>query len=163
MARNDQSTLTIEDAQILFKNFTGREGRYNDAGDKNFCVLLDEKTAKQMEKDGWNVKRLNPREDDIEEGEIPPEGTPYVQVKVNFANRPPRVVMISSTGRTNLTKDTVEILDAMEFKTVDLTVNAYPWSVAGKSGIKPYLRTMYVTIEEDELDRKYADIEQDGR
>lgn len=161
MAREEQASVLMEDVQIIFKNFTGKEGRYNDKGDRNFCVILDEKTAKQMEKDGWNVKRLKPREEDLDEDGSIPEGTPYIQVKMNFDNRPPRVVMITSTGKTQLGKEQVEILDAMEFKMVDLTVNAYSWSVAGKSGIKPYLRTMYVTIEEDDLDRKYADVGMD--
>ena len=88
-----------------------------------------------------------------EEGE---PDTPYIQVAVNFKNRPPRVVMITSTARTNLGEDSIEVLDWAEFATVDLICRGYEWDVNGKSGTKAYLQSLFVTIEEDALERKYA-------
>ena len=144
----EQATFMVEDAQIIFRNFEGKEGQYNRKGDRNFGVILDPKTAQQMLKDGWNVKFLKSREDDSE--------TPWVQVSVNFENRPPRVVMLTSTSRTNLDESSVEVLDWADIKTVDLIARAYNWEVNGKTGIKAYLKSMFVTIEEDELERKYG-------
>jgi hypothetical protein len=102
-----------------------------------------------MLKDGWNVKELEPKED----GDLP---IPYIQVAVNFNNRPPRVVMITSRSRTNIYEDSVEILDWANFEVVDLIARGYEWNVNGKSGTKAYLQSMYATIQEDALDRKYA-------
>jgi hypothetical protein len=146
---DDVKTFMIEDAQVIFRNFSGKEGQYNREGDRNFCVILDDKTAKQMIKDGWNIKYLAARD----EGEI---DTPYIQVAVKFENRPPRVVMITSTARTHLGEDAVEILDWADIKTADLIARGYEWTVNGKSGVKAYLQSLFVTIEEDALERKYA-------
>lgn len=150
MAPND-GTLVIEDARIIFRNFAGREGMYNREGDRNFCVLLEPDLAETMAKDGWNVKTLKARE----EGD---ELQPYVLVTVNFKSRPPRVVMITSRGRTDLTEAEIEMLDWVDISKVDLIVNPYEWAVNGKTGIKAYLRSLFITIEEDMLELKYADV-----
>jgi hypothetical protein len=149
-------TFMIEDARIIFRNFSGKESQYNREGDRNFAVVLDPDTAKIMEKDGWNVKYLDSRE----EGE---EDTPYIQVAVNFKNRPPRVVMITSTGRTHLDNDSVEVLDWADIQTADLIARGYDWVVGDKSGTKAYLQSLFVTIEEDALERKYAMRQEEDR
>lgn len=151
---DDAKTFMVEDARLIFRNFSGKEGQYNREGDRNFAVILDEETAKMMLADGWNVKGLASRE----EGE---PDTPYIQVAVNFKNRPPRVVMITSTSRTHLDESSVAVLDWAEIQTADLIARAYEWEVNGKSGIKAYLQSLFVTIEEDALERKYA-INQEG-
>ena len=143
------ATFMVEDAEIIFRNFEGKEGQYNRKGDRNFGVILDPEAAAQMEADGWNVKYLNPRE----EGDDP---TPWIQVSVKFDIRPPRVVTISSSGKTQLDEDSVEILDWAEMAKVDLIARAYNWEVNGKTGMKAYLKSMFVTLEEDELEKKYA-------
>lgn len=151
MARGD-NTVVMENVRIIFRNFAGREGMYNREGDRNFCVLLDEQTADEMANDGWNIKMLAAREEDEED-------QPYLQVSVNFKGRPPRVVMITSRGRTTLHEDEVEILDWADIRTVDMIIRPYEWAVNGKTGIKAYLQSIFVTIDEDELELKYADVE----
>jgi len=142
-------TFQVDDAQIIFRNFSGKEDKYNREGDRNFSVILDEEAAQRMIADGWNVKYLAARE----EGD---DDTPYIQVAVGYKNRPPRIVLISSAGRTNLDEDNVETLDWVSIRKADLIARAYQWEVNGKGGIKAYLQTMFVTIEEDELERRYA-------
>lgn len=150
-------TVTMEDMRLIFRNFEGKATQYNNKGDRNFAVILGEDIAQSMLADGWNVKRLKPREDDEE-----PEETPYLPVAVNFdKGKPPRIVMLSSKGRTNLGPDEVEVLDWVSIDKVDLIVRPYHWEVNGKGGIKAYLQTMFVTIEEDELERKYAEMDQE--
>lgn len=142
-------TCTIERAQIVFRNFEGKEGQFNRKGDRNFSVILTPEAAEDLLRDGWNVKYLKP----TEEGDEP---RPYITVAVNFQNRPPRVVMITSNARTNLNEDTIEVLDYANIGNADLIFRSYEWTVNGKTGIKAYLQTLFVTIEEDELERKYA-------
>jgi hypothetical protein len=148
---NDIGNLTFEGARILFRNFAGKEGKYNAEGDRNFALVLDQADADQMERDGWNVKYLRARE----EGDQPQA---YVQVSVSYKNRPPRVVIITSRGRTNVPEDMLDILDWADIANVDLIINPYSWAVSGKTGIKAYLKTIFITIAEDELEQKYSDV-----
>ena len=143
--------LSIENAEIGFRNFSGRSDAYNAEGQRNFCVFLDEELAQTLSEDGWNVKYLRPREDDEE-----PQA--YLQVSVAFENVPPKIVLISSNGKSTIDEDEVNILDWAEFKNIDLIIRPYNWEVNGKSGVKAYLKTMYATIEIDEFESKYADV-----
>ena len=146
-------TLTIENARIIFRNFSGLEGKYNRAGDRNFCLLLDPDVAERLDRDGWNVKALRARE----EGD--PE-QPYIQVSVQYKGKPPKITLVTYYGKTPLTEDECEILDWIDIEQVDLILNPYEWSVNGKSGVKAYLKTLYVVVHEDELDVKYRDLDE---
>jgi len=154
MPQND-NTVLMEGVRIIFRNFSGKEGQYNREGDRNFAVLLDDKVATAMAEDNWNVKWLKPRS---EEEDDPPQA--YLPVSVNFKGRPPRIVLITSRGRTNLDEDSIEMLDWADIINVDLIVRPYEWTVNQKSGIKAYLQSIYVTIEEDALEIKYSELRQ---
>jgi hypothetical protein len=146
---NEKTTVTIEDAQLIFKNFAGVEGQFNVAGDREFSVIIDHENAKKMEADGWNIKYLKPRED----GDEP---TPYLPVKVSYKVRPPTVVMMTSTARTRLDESSIETLDWADIQKADLIVTPYHWAVGAKTGVKAYLKSLYVIVQEDDLERKYA-------
>lgn len=152
------NNVIMEGVRIIFRNFRGEEGPYNKKGERNFAVLLDEKVAADMAEDGWNVKILEPRED-AEEGE---ERQPFLPVALRYDVFPPRVVLVTSNNRTVLDEAAVQQLDNVDILNVDIIVRPYSWSGAdGKSGIKAYVKTMYVTIEEDPLDKKYAEMYRD--
>jgi hypothetical protein len=151
----DDNTVMMEGVRMIFRNFAGKEQQYNREGDRNFAVLLDTVVAEQMLEDGWNVKMLKPREDDEDQ-----EEQAYLSVAVGYKGRPPKIVMITSRGRTNLSEDEVEMLDWADIRNVDLIVRPYEWAVSGKTGVKAYLQSLFVTIEEDALELKYADLDQ---
>lgn len=140
--------IVVENARLIFKNFAGEESKFNRAGNRNFCVILDGDSAEDLRQMGWNVKALRPREDED-------EPTYYLQVTVAFGNFPPKVVMISGKTKTVLDEESIDTLDYAEITNVDLIIRPYHWEVNGKEGIKAYLKTMYVTIEQDVFAGKY--------
>lgn len=148
--RKDPNVL-VENARIVFRNFEGKEGRFNVKGDRNFALLLDRELADIMLEDGWNVKELQPRnpEDDIQ---------PFIKVSVSYKNIPPRIFLITSHGKRELTEDTINILDWAEIENVDLVIRPYNWEISGKTGTKAYVKQLYVTIVEDKLENKYWEV-----
>jgi hypothetical protein len=148
-----KDNIAIEDAQIGFRNFSGKAGQYNAEGNRNFCVFLEADLGHKLEEDGWNVRWLQPKDESE-------DMKPYLQVAVSYANKPPKMLLISSKGQNLLNEDTVNILDWAEIKSVDLIITPYNWTIQKgtkneKSGVKAYIKSMYVTIAEDEFEQKY--------
>lgn len=140
--------VKIVGGRMMYRNFSGKAGAYNAEGQRNFCVLLDDELANRMAKDGWNVKYLEPRD----ETEGP---QPYIQVKCRFDNFPPKVVLVTSRGKSIMNDETISNLDYADIKTTDMVITPYEWDMNGKTGITAYLKTLYVVLEEDEFEAKY--------
>lgn len=158
MAANDY--IVLEDVRLLFRNFSGKADKYNREGDRNFSVALNPVLAERMAADGFNVKLLPPLEDGME-----PQA--YLKVTAKYRNlqgdeiQPPNVVLITARGRTNLGEEQVGILDWADIVNVDLTIRPFSWAMSdGKSGVSAYLRSIFVTINEDPLEAKYAELPQ---
>ena len=152
MAQRRKAVLAnLEGVELLFRNFEGKEDKYNKAGDRNFCVRLTPEMAADMERDGWNIKRRDPRD---------PDDDPlfYIPVKVSYANIPPKVIVITKRNKKILSEDMLAMLDWAEIENCDVILSAYDWTVNGESGRKAYLKSLYVTIVEDKFSEKYEDV-----
>lgn len=148
--------LRLDDARIVFKNFRGEEGPFNREGDRGFAVIIPENAVEKLRADGWNIKKLKDREVD---GEME-EGDYYLNVRVSYKNRPPQITVIGdkTKRRNKYGEDLVELLDYAYFLEADVLISPYKYEVRGETGISAYLNTMYVIIEENELDVKWSDV-----
>lgn len=140
--------LVVENARIAFRNFSGKETKFNRAGNRNFAVIFDKETGEELKEQGWNVGILAPR-DEYEEPNY------KLQVAIAFGNVPPKVYMINGRKKVLLDEDTIGCLDYAEIADVDLVIRPYNWEVNGKTGVKAYVHTLYITAQEDRFANKY--------
>jgi hypothetical protein len=146
--------IILEDVKIFRRNFEGREGKYNKAGERNFNLILEQDLAEAMLRDGWNIKFLQPRE----EGDEP---TPFVKIKVSYKINPPKITLITANKQTLIHEDMVEILDKIRIENVDLVIHPYRWEVNGNTGYTGYLQSLYITQQENRLEQKYRRMAED--
>ena len=150
-----RKNFLLEHAQLMwgsYKNFSGRATKYNRQGVRNFCLIIPDELAPQMQEDGWNVKIKAPRD----EGDAP---IYYISVNVSYGNTyfgDPTVVRMTSTTRVELTEETIGQLDEDEILEADVLIRPH-FSVGdnGETRIKGYLKEMYVTVQ-DSLADKYS-------
>lgn len=151
MERNNK--LAIDNARIIFKNFTGKDDKFGREGDRSFSIVIeDDALAEQLANDGWNVKPLTPRDPDEKVNH-------FIKVKISFRVRPPKIWLLTNHKRTLLDEDTIATLQYARIENADVVVSPWRWEVNGKTGIAAYLETLYVKIEDDPFADKYADYE----
>lgn len=154
-----RETVTFRDAPIIYKNFTGEKRQYNNEGNRNFSIMLDEQQTMDLQRsiskygDTWNIKPMKRREEDEEQ-------LYHMKVAVAFGKMPPRCWLVSSAGRTMLGESLIGMFDKLESIRVDLVVAAYDWEMNGNTGRKAYLQSIFFHMYEDELELEYADVPQ---
>ena len=143
--------LQIDNARIIYRNFSGEGSKFNREGDKNFSVIIDDsELANELINNGWNVKIREPRE----EGDDP---FIHLPVKVKFNDRGPRIYLISGNRKNELDEESVSILDNIDIIGVDLDISPYDWEVNGKTGRTAYLHSMCVIQEVDRFADRFED------
>lgn len=153
--------LMLEGAHIVFKNFSGEEKQYNRKGDRNFgLVIEDPDYAQELVTDGWNVKVWAPKTEEYPNGD-PNLAFYYIPVAVTYDNFPPQIYLITGSKKKLLNVETVGSIDGAFITNVDVSVRPYVWEVNGKSGVKAYVKQMYVTIASSEFDDKYSEYDED--
>lgn len=149
MSYKVEEPLVMENARLMFRNFSGKETKYNREGNRNFAVVIDDsKVAEKLNNDGWNIRTLAPLDPDD-------EPTYVLSVTVSFRNIPPKIYMVTGHNKTLLNEMTVGELDYAEIKSCDMIIRPYNWEVNGKTGVKAYVKDMYVNVVEDIFASKY--------
>lgn len=135
--------LQIDDARIVYRNFSGTGSKFNREGDRNFAVVIpDQDVVDELVNRGWNVKIKPPRDED---------DTPFMflPVKIKFNERGPKVYLQSGDKMVELDEESIDCLDDVDILGVDLDIRPYDWEVNGKQGRTAYLQSIHVVQEVD--------------
>lgn len=150
-----RNIVQIDDARIIYRNFSGAPSQFNREGDRNFAVVIpDQEIADALIEQGWNVKIKPPRED---------QDTPFMflSVKIKFNDRGPSVYLKTGHALNKLTEETVGMLDDVDIVSVDLDIRPFDWEINGKTGRTAYLHSMQVTQQIDRFAAQYIDEDMD--
>lgn len=146
----------IEGVRLVFRNFSGTEKTWNGKvinreGDRNFCMVVDKKLADELDAEDWYVKVKPPKEEGDDE---------LIYVKVRIGDKfPPAIYQVTSRNKIKLPVESFGSLDRAYVENVDLVITQgrNTFEQNGREYHSAYLDKMYVTIKEDDLDKKYGD------
>ena len=145
--------LQIDDARIIYRNFSGTPSKFNREGDRNFAVVIpDQETADRLIADGWNIKIREPRDED----DIP---FMFLPVKVKFNDRGPNAYLQTGNKMNRLDEESISCLDDVDIRSVDLDIRPYDWNVNGKTGRTAYLQSISVIQNIDRFAARFAEEE----
>lgn len=139
----------VEGARMIFRNFRGEATKFNAEGKRNFCVVLSPQKAQKMEAAGWAIKYTKPR-DEYEDPEA------YIKVNLVFGKNPPKIVLVSGANKTILDEGAVSMLDFVDPGNIDICIRPYNYEVGGRTGVSAYCKSLYVNIDPDPFEEKYA-------
>ena len=156
--------IAIDNTRFIFStNFAGdpKNDRFGDRRRKATVIIPDAAMAKELVKEGVNVRATKPREDDDPET-FEPEY--YVSVLLNYCDRnnmpvkyPPKVYLVSDgQPPVLLDEDDVGMLDTLRVGNVNVVLNPYEYDpVEGRKTL--YIRVMYVeqNLEDDPYAARY--------
>lgn len=143
------NNLIIENAEVIFANFSGKEGKYNREGNRCFSVMVpDTELAMRLKDDGWNIKER------LENGE--PTGKYYINgVNINYDYYiKPIIVYVSNGNEITLTEELLDgkiaaELDGRGAERFDISIRPKPWKRGDGTigGIKGYVDEMRIVAK----------------
>lgn len=155
-AQNWIDDLEIQNAQIkwAFSHFDGRADTFNDEGDHNFTVIIeDEEMARRLMEEGWNIRTNAGRE----------EGDPdeyLLKVKISYKFEAPKIFLLK--GQRKYRADELDLADIKRSTTeqIDVIITPSRWVQANRTGVSAYCKEMYAKVKESRFAAEYADYEE---
>jgi hypothetical protein len=142
--------LHIDDARLVYRNFSGVGSKFNREGDRNFSVVIpDQEIADALIEAGWNVKIKAPRDED---------DTPFMHlpVKIKFNDRGPKIYLVTGNRENELDQESISCFDNIEILSADLDLRPYDWDVNGNTGRTAYLDAICVTQKIDRFAARFT-------
>lgn len=152
---HDIKTLEIDNAVIIWKNFSGKVNRFGNSN-RHFNVVINKEVADELTKKGVLVHPYFPEEKNV--------GDPLFysfDVKINFeSNYPPLVTVYTEYNgiktHNAIGLDSLAALDTISFESADCIVNIYS-STKNPGKASAYLRKLNVIHRQvDEFGGKYS-------
>ena len=141
--------LQIDDARIVYRNFSGIGSKFNREGDRNFSIVIpDEELRGKLPEYSWNVKSKPSRDEDE-----PP--FMHLPVKIKFNDRGPACYLVSGDTCNRLDEETVGVIDDVDILSCSMDIRPYDWDVNGKTGRTAYLQSIEVIQKVDRFAAKY--------
>ncbi len=147
----------IENAVILYRNFTGAPTNLNPTGGKRtFNVCLPKEWADILRNDGWNIKTR-----ELDEGDV----IYHTEIVINENSQyPPRLYIASEfNGKktlTQLTPDQYKKLDEDMIVNLDLEIHPFEHNRGITGAKKGYLKNLWATLQSvNNFGGKYAGYE----
>lgn len=145
--------LQIDDARLIYRNFSGAPSQFNREGDRDFhLVIPDREIADALVEEGWNVK-IKPVRNEEEDDFM------TMKVKVKFNGYGPKCYLVSGNRRVELDEQSVGMLDEIDIETCDLDIRSYDWEMNGKTGRTAYLQSIQVVQRLDRFAERFANEE----
>lgn len=146
--------IVINNARLIFCNFSGAPEKYSRNPGRHFGVVIDDpEQAAALAEEGWNVKTFIPKHQEEGENIV----IHFIDVKISFDVVPPTIKLVTNNKPVAIGEEELDTLDNVRINSAKVAIRPYCWEVDGKSGIKGYLKTLYLEIERDEFAYLYDD------
>ena len=169
------SQIILEEVEFLFaRNFSGRQEKYNRAGDRYFNVKVEPEDVELLQQYGVNVKLYEPKNitDEMAEkmAENPDMFAPsyFFKVRVYTQFGLPSIAIIYDNGETPIDEDIaptdrmylndesqLAMLDDMEIALCDMTIARRDPSPDGQYA-RLNLKNAYIRVVDNPLRRKHG-------
>lgn len=155
--------LTVEHAELAFKNFQGRGTKANPVGGKRaFCLMLNEETAARLDAEDWNVKAkeikdqyvadestmtVNWKDYDSQYRDIFDHAMLYTEIIVDETGNPPPMIYKASEFNGEKTLAPIPVdrwADLDKSMLTDITLTIHPWK-HGRNALNPDAKKGYLT------------------
>lgn len=137
-------TKNILGTNLIFRNFSGRESQWNEAGNRVTGIIVPPNRVNEFVDSGFNVKMYVPKTD--------PQAEPiyYINAKIRYDNYPPLIYIKTPFSEPLEIKEESDLnqIDRSEIDFVDVKLNL------SKKGAA-YIDKMYVNTIVDDFEEKY--------
>ena len=153
MPRNWVNNIVVENAEIEYPSFSGEETPNNREGRRGLnLVIRDPEQAQILAGDGWLIKHRDTKDGGNDEYD-------YLPVAIRFDKYPPNIYLVNPDipEPILLTEDGVSQLPEYPraYENIDIEISPSFWGpINGKSGIKAYVKNMYVKVRPGEYPAK---------